>query len=209
MSKTGRDFSGLALLPAVIAVSVSIVASTILWGCGEKEKTFAPAVTDIELTPTMFTRDVSTLISDSGYTRYHITAPVWYMFENAKVPTWKFPEGLYLEKYDDDMKTDATIVCDSATYFSQSKLWRLDGNVRMKNTAGDRFLTRQLFWDQQREKVYSDSFIHIEKSNRIIEGYGFVSNQQMTSYTVRRPSGIFPVPERKNRAAVDSINQNQ
>ena len=40
--------------------------------------------------------------------------------------------------------------------------------------------------------MYSDSFIHIERSDRIIEGYGFESNEQMTDYVIRRPSGIFP-----------------
>ena len=39
-----------------------------------------------------------------------------------------------------------------------------------------RFDTELLFWDQQNKKIYTDSFIHIEKSDRIIEGYGFVSN---------------------------------
>lgn len=166
----------------------------------------APAITDPASTPTMLTRNVSTLISDSGYTRYHITSPLWLMFENAEEPNWKFPVGLDIEKYDNDMKTDATVVCDSATYLSQRRLWRLDGNVRMRNTAGDRFLTQQLFWDQQKHTVYSDSFIHIERSDRIIEGYGFLSNEKMTAYTVNRPSGIFPVPERhgRNGEAADS-----
>ena len=94
------------------------------------------------------------------------------------------------------MKVDASIVCDSATYFSQRRVWRLDGNVRMLNTAGDKFLTQQIFWDQDSRTVYSDSFIHIERSNRIIEGYGFTSNEQMTNYVVNKPSGIFPIPDR-------------
>lgn len=67
----------------------------------------------------------------------------------------------------------------------------------MRNIDGDRFLTQQLFWDQTRQKIYSDSFIHIVRSDRIIEGYGFVSNQNMTAYTVNRPTGIIPV-ERKD-----------
>jgi hypothetical protein len=62
----------------------------------------------------------------------------------------------------------------------------------MKNVAGDKFLTQQLYWDQTRRKLYSDSFIHIERSDRIIEGYGFESNDALTEYTIRKPSGIFP-----------------
>ena len=170
--------------------------------CREKVKPEMIILENVDKMPTMLTRDVSTLISDSGYTRYHIVAPLWLMFDNVRDPQWKFPEGLDMEKYDNNMKVDATITCDSAVYFSQKKVWRLDGNVRMRNTVGDKFLTQQIFWDQGKHSVYSDSFIHIERSNRIIEGYGFTSNEQMTNYTVNRPSGIFPVPERKSESEV-------
>ena len=187
------------LLPlALVAMIVTAVGVT---SCSDEKMATEAAVTDPDAVPTMLTRDVSTLISDSGYTRYHITTPLWLMFENRMDACWKFPEGMQLEKYDDNMQVDASIVCDSATYFSQRKLWRLDGNVRMKNTVGDKFLTQQIFWDQDTRTVYSDSFIHIERSNRIIEGYGFTSNEQMTDYVVNRPSGIFPIPDRNAQKA--------
>ena len=143
----------------------------------------------------MKTLDVSTTISDSGYTRYHITSPLWLMFEEAKEPHWNFPQGLFVIKYDNRMKEDGSFTADTATYWSVKKLWRFDRNVRMKNVNGDRFLTQQLFWDQNLRKLYSDSFIHIERSDRIIEGYGFESNEEMTEYVIRRPSGIFPTSD--------------
>ena len=69
----------------------------------------------------------------------------------------------------------------------------------MVNTLRDSFLTQQLYWNQITKKMYSDSFIHIVRSDRIIEGYGFDSDQSMTSYTVHRPTAILPV-ERTARA---------
>lgn len=182
----------LHLLPAAVIAAIGITAVT---ACGSNDSAAEPTPVDGNVTPTLSTDDVSTLISDSGYTRYHLVAQKWLMYENADEPNWKFPVGLFLEKYDDDMNQEATIVSDSATYFSAKKLWRLDGNVRMRNTAGDRFLTQQLFWDQNEHSVYSDSFIHIERSDRTIEGYGFVSNEQMTTYTITEPTGIFPVSD--------------
>lgn len=162
-------------------------------GCRSDSESRVPSLPVGEYIPTMSTLDVSTFISDSGYTRYHITARVWRMYEDAPEPFWKFPEGLFLEQYDEEMRPTSDVICDSATYFSRKRLWRLDGNVRMVNTERDSFLTQQLFWDQNRQTVYSDSFIHIVRSDRIIEGYGFESNQNMTAYTVNRPTGIIPV----------------
>lgn len=171
-----------ALLPAIVACD------------GEKTGTLHITI-DPETTPTMLTHNVSTLISDSGITRYHITAPIWYVFGEAQQPKWKFPEGVFLEKFNDSLKQEATVQCDSATYYENKRLWQLDGNVRILNLSNEKFLTQQLFWDERNQKVYSDSFIHIERQDRIIEGYGFTSNDRLSNYVVHRVSGIFPASQ--------------
>lgn len=190
------------------AVAVAIAACCL--SCGKERQSFVPNASDGNVTPTMATADVSTFISDSGYTRYHITTDLWQMFEDAPEPFWKFPSGLHLEQYDEAMHPAANVRCDSAIYLSRKRLWQLDGHVVMVNVEQDSFLTQQLFWDQNSQKVYSDSFIHIVRSDRIIEGYGFESNQNMTAYTVNRPTGIIPVnrpatgPAQPDTAATDS-----
>ena len=177
------------LLPSAF---VAVVAAWIFSGCSPEEKRYVPNAISGELTPTMATSDVSTLISDSGYTRYHLTAALWEMYEDAEEPFWKFPNGLELEQYDLKMNPEANVVCDSAVYFSRKRLWRLDGNVVMVNTQADSFLTQQLFWDQTDKKIYTDSFIHIVRTDRTIEGYGMESDQSMIYYTVKRPTAILP-----------------
>ena len=73
----------------------------------------------------------------------------------------------------------------------------------MHNDQSDIFLTQQIFWDQRKHELYSDSFIHVERSDRIIEGLGFVSNERLTSYIIRKPTGIFPVES--DRQESDSL----
>ena len=177
--------------PLHILAAAALAAA--LQGCGEEKHSYVPNMGDPTKTPTMVTTEVSTVISDSGYTRYHIEAPIWNMYEDLDDPCWTFPDGIDLEQYDLRMRPEAWMRCDSATYFERQRLWRLDGHVVMVNTQRDTFLTQQLFWDQQRSEVYSDSFIHIVRTRHIIEGYGFTSNQNMTAYTVRRPTAIIPV----------------
>lgn len=174
-------------LPAIlITLTLGLAAS-----CNDDEGPRPPAP-DGNITPTMITDSVNSFVSDSGITRYQIEAPTWLMFDEADEPFWLFPEGLKLKKFDDHMKADAAIQADTARFFSRLKLWKLDGNVRMRNIDGDKFLTEQMYWDQNAHTVYSDSFIHIERSGSILEGFGFNSNEQITAYTVRRPTGIIP-----------------
>lgn len=181
----------LRALPVAVLCAVAACAAV---SCEDEKHSYVDNVNP-QLTPTMVTVDVSTFISDSGYTRYHISTPVWNMFDDTTDPFWTFPMGLELEQYDDRMLPAANVRSDSAIYYSRRRLWRLDGNVVMVNTQRDSFLTQQLFWDQDKRLVYSDSFIHIVKAQHIIEGYGFKSNQQMTEYNVNRPTAIIPVDQ--------------
>ena len=64
-----------------------------------------------------------------------------------------------------------------------------------KESKGDKFNTEVLYWNEATQKVYSDKFIRIEQTDRIITGHGFDSNQQMTLYTIRNIEGIFYVDE--------------
>lgn len=179
-------------LPAIlIMLTLGAVAS-----CNDDEGP-RPDAPDGNVTPTMITDSVNSFVSDSGITRYHIEAPLWLMYNEADDPYWLFPDGLKLKRFDDNMTPDAAIQADTARYFSERKLWKLDGNVRMRNLQGDKFLTEQMFWDQNAHTVYSDSFIHIERSGSILEGFGFNSNEQITAYTIRRPTGIIPTQQFK------------
>lgn len=190
-----QALGALRVLP-LTAIAFTLAAA-IFVGCEDEKKEVIAGSTNPETTPTMTTHDVVTLISDSGITRYHINTPLWLVFDQAEEPSWKFPEGLHIQTYDLKMKPEATIDCDTATFLKNKQIWHLKGYVDIRNTVGEKFLTEELFWDQKTRKVYSDSFIHIEKEQKVIEGYGFESNESMTRYHVKRVSGIFPAEQFK------------
>lgn len=185
-----------------------LVIGYIFFACRNEVKDVVEHPTDPETTPTMTTDSVRTLVSDSGITKYRITTQTWLMYEEAKKPFWRFPDGLLLEQFDSVFNVAASIICDSATYFKDDQLWRLDGNVNIETVKKEIILTNQLFYSQRKNEIYSDSFVHIEQNNRIIEGYGFISNDRMTTYSLDSVSGIFPMERQmtqQRREANDSI----
>jgi LPS export ABC transporter protein LptC len=109
--------------------------------------------------PVMSTFDVNTIISDSGRISYKIIADEWRIYDKRKPPFWAFEKGAYLEKYDMEMNIEATVKCDTAYYYSEQELWKLIGNVNIKNVKDEKFYTPLMYWDQKEEKIYSDSYI--------------------------------------------------
>ena len=183
-----------------------LVVTLAVIGCKNEVKNVVSHSTDPDMTPTVLTTKITTLVSDSGVTKYRITSERWDIYDESDIPSWKFPTGLFLEQFDPNLEIEATFECDSATYLKNSKLWRFMGNVRSWNVKNELILTNELYWDQKNKKVYSDSFIHIEQPERVLEGFGFISNEQMTTYTLKRPMGIFPVDEERRKARRDSLS---
>ena len=187
------------LLPAAALMAAAAMSTTVTTSCKDDSSLDTADGDTSVVIPTMLTRDVETLISDSGVTRYRIVTPIWYVYDEVEEPYWRFPEGLNLDKYDNFFRTAATVRADSAIYLKRKQTWQLDGNVSISNVMNEKFLTQQLFWDQRTHKLYSDSFIHIERTDRVLEGYGFESNEQLTRYTIKKVSGIFPASEFKSK----------
>jgi LPS export ABC transporter protein LptC len=162
-------------------------------GCKKTESEIPVKPIDRTKLPRMYAENVTTLISDSGITRYRITTPVWYIYDKSSEPYWAFPKGVHLQRFDQSFHIDAEITCKKAYYYQVRQLWRLDGKVRMINLQGEMFESEQVYWNQRDQKIYSDSLIKITQRTKIFTGLGFESNQTLTQYAIKKPQGIIPV----------------
>ena len=179
----------------ITAAILAAVMFVIFPACSGKDKNLAEAISENDTLPSMSSLGVTTLISDSGITRYKIVAEEWLIFDKKNPPYWAFEKGVYLEKFDTLFRIDASIKADTAYYHEKKKLWELKGNVQIHSQRGDKFQTDLLFWDEKKEKVYSDKFIQIEQEDKVIKGYGFESNQDLTEYEIKNTTGIFTVED--------------
>lgn len=174
---------------------VMILALLCSIACKHETKFYTDAVSNRANIPVLVASEVSTLISDSGVTRYRIVAPIWKMYDKAEPPYWEFEDGIYLEKFDENLNVDASLKSDYAYYNEEEQVWHLVGNVHSVNQAGEIFDTPELYWNQKTERIHSDSTISIVKATSTIVGVGFDSNQELTQYTILSPTGFFPVDE--------------
>ena len=176
---------------AVLAVVVLIF----LFSCQKSTRSVIPTFEHPDSIAIMSTYGVSTIISDSGHICYRINADEWMVYSKRKPPYWAFEKGLYLEKLDTLMNVEATIKCDTAFYYNEMKLWKLIGNVNMKNPKSQHFYTDLLYWDQNKKLIYSDAYIRVEQEDQITEGVGFSSNQDLSVWQIRNTKGIYTVDQ--------------
>ncbi|MBO7301458.1 MAG: LPS export ABC transporter periplasmic protein LptC [Bacteroidaceae bacterium] len=183
------------ILNSTTIVITMIVVLVFHVSCSEKSKNGTIVTEHRDSLAVMSTYNVSTIISDSGRISYKVEAEVWKIFDRRQPPHWAFEKGVYLEKYDKEMYIEATVRCDTAYYYNEQKLWKLIGDVNIINPKGEQFYTDLMYWDQEKEKLYSDSYIKIEQDDQVTEGTGFSANQNLSVWEIKNTKGIYAIEE--------------
>ena len=104
---------------SITIVLGAMVMLLLFSSCSGRKKDLGAAITERDSLPVMDTRGVTTLISDSGITRYRINKEEWLVFDRKNPPYWAFEKGVYLEKFDSLFQVEASIKADTAYFYNK------------------------------------------------------------------------------------------
>lgn len=166
----------------IIILSFSLF-SFLFSSCKGDAKSGLDLTYDEKTVPIIDTDSVTTLISDSGIIKYKALAKTWEMYEGFKDEHWFFPDGIYLEQFDTLFNVILSVEADTAWNYTNKKLWKLKGNVFIKNfETEDTYSSPEFYWDQQKRMVYSDSVVTINSpEGGIINASKFSSDERLTN----------------------------
>jgi len=147
--------------------------------------------------PDVIGEDIEVIYSDSAIVKVHMYAEELKQFNNAEKPYSEFPKGMKVHFFDDSMEIESEIRANYAIYYNEEKLWHAKGNVVAENfKSGERLDTEELFWDEEKEEIYSESYTRIVNENGTFYGQnGFKSNQSLTDYTLIGSKGVVNIQE--------------
>lgn len=190
-----------------ITTTFTVVVMLLLFmaSCGGDHKEVVTVAFDPETTYTMKATDVSSLISDSGVTRYRMNAKEWLVYGKAKEPFSYFPEGVYVEKFDTLFNVEASVKADTAYYWDKKGLYKLVGHVEVLSLEGKELSTSILYIDQNDDKIHTDQYFELLDGENLTTGIGFESNQTMTKYKIFESGATISVTD---RAPADSTQVN-
>jgi len=64
-------------------------------------------------------------------------------------------------------------------------MYAIDSVVAINDSMKVKLETDELMWRKKDQKIVSDKFVRITTADEIIEGYGFVSDQNIQNYVIR------------------------
>lgn len=98
---------------------------------------------------------IRVVYTDSTRTQAILTAPKNIDFTNQPFPFSEFPNGVYVVFFDDKAK-ETHVRADYGILYNKTDLVDLRGNVRITTPEGADLKTNQLYWDVNREWVFTE-----------------------------------------------------
>jgi LPS export ABC transporter protein LptC len=143
--------------------------------------------------PARVGENVELYYTENNQVKVKMIAALIYEFESGDR---EFPNGIYLEFYNEFGKLESTLRANEAYYFKKEDQWRGRGKVEVKNLEKNEQLnTEELFWKPAQEKIFTDKFVTIRQQADVIYGQGLEAKQDMSDYTIKKPEGEFAVEE--------------
>lgn len=129
------------------------------------------------------------VFTDSGLIHVKITAPEINNYPMATEPYLEFPNGFNIIFYDKTEKPETDLSAKYGIYYSQLSLWEARDSVEVINKDGKILNTEQLFWDERKKLIYSNTFVKTTSPDEIIMGEGFESNENFTLVKIKKIQG--------------------
>ena len=166
-----------------------LIIVLISWSCAQQE-TSKP----IEYTgPQREIENVEMLYTEKQTIKVKLQAKKIFEFLNGDR---EFPEGLYLEFYNEAGVLTSTLQANTAFFFKAEEKWRGRGKVEVKNLAkGEQLNTEELFWKRDTKRIFTDKFVTIRQESEVLYGTGLEAAQDLSDYTILKPEGEFDVKE--------------
>ena len=190
--KAGPDgwlFFGLLLFKNEMKAIIILITVLLACSCAQQE-TAKP----VEYTgPLREIENVEMLYTEKQTIKVKLQAKKIFEFPNGDR---EFPEGLYLEFYNEVGVLTSTLQANSAFFFKAEEKWRGRGKVEVKNLSkGEQLSTEELFWKRDTKRIFTDKFVTIRQESEVLFGTGLEAAQDLSEYTILKPEGEFEVKE--------------
>lgn len=170
------------------SVILAIIISGLVFSC-ENKLDIIPG-SDLLTLPSLTVKDFETIYTDSGRIKLIMTSPIMEKYDKAEVPYSEFRSGIALKYYDGNKEPIGSVTSKYAKFTESENLWELRDSVVVINKEKDMLETEVLYWDQQKDKIFTDRFVKITSVDQVIQGFGFESDSKLQRRRIRKVSAI-------------------
>ena len=164
----------------------------LLASCEKNDLKKVAGFTGKDTIPSQIANDITVIYSDSAKVKARLTSPKMIQYITGDQNT-EMPIGLKVLFYNDSLKAVSSLRADYGIRYPAKYLIKVTGNVVVSNTKGDTLHTEELFWDENRNIIYSNTFVKVKQPDKVILAEGFNSDVNFLHYTFKKVRGTFSI----------------
>ncbi len=134
-------------------------------------------------------KNVAIYISNDGKLGAKLTAPLMnrYLVDSSKMI--EFPLSIHVDFYKDSNQIESQLSAKYAKYKEEENIIFLKEDVIIFNTLGDTLWCKEMYWDQNTGKFYTEKDVVVKQHNPLakIYGKGLEANQNLTDIRIFKP----------------------
>lgn len=190
-------------------MATAAAVAFIVYSC--KGKLGEAEVLNLKETPVQVVNDMFIVQSKNSEMQMRAQAPLMEKYENDSLSYELFPEGFFVYGYDESGKLETEIVADNARhvkYDDGRETWEAFGNVVVKNLINKEVMeTDTLYWDQEKELIYTHCYVQLYSPKGFIQGYGMESDQRARSNIIYNQFSSYAIMSQDStKVVIDSVN---
>ncbi|MCF1190864.1 LPS export ABC transporter periplasmic protein LptC [Mangrovimonas sp. AS39] len=132
--------------------------------------------------------------TDSGRVTANLKSPKMLDYSNRSFSYMEFPETVDLDLFD-EKNQKSNIKADYGIYYQSTGLIDLRGHVVISTASNDTLFAEQLYYDDEREWLFTNKPVTFRQGQSIINGKGFDSDSKFKKALVLEIDGILPVED--------------
>ena len=138
--------------------------------------------------------NLNLIYTDSGRVTANLKSPKMLDFSNRDFAFYEFPNTVHLDLFDEDNKK-STVIADYAIVYDKTGIIDMQGNVVLASNKQDTLYADQLFYDQNREWLFTNQPVTFRTGSDVINGKGFDSDVKFNEAQVLEIDGVITLDE--------------
>ena len=134
-------------------------------------------------------KDVAIYISNDGKLGAKLTSPLMNRYLEDSSKMIEFPLSIHVDFYKDSNQVESQLSAKYAKYKETENIVFLKEDVIIFNTLGDTLWCKEMYWDQNTGKFYTEKDVVVKQHNPLakIYGKGLEANQNLTDIRIFKP----------------------
>lgn len=174
-----------------IKYKVIALAVTLLFSCKNNFKNVQKMGVSAN-EPQGVAENINLKYTDSGRVTANLISPKMFDYNNRVFQYSEFTDGVILHLFDAN-NNKSTIVADYAITYANTNLIDMRGNVVVSTYEKDTLFGEQLYFDSQKEWVFTNKPVKFLAKGNVTEGNGFDSDTKFNKAEVLEITGLYAV----------------